>query len=447
MGKKKKGGESHSADEPGYNPEALADNYKKVCQKLGLKLDDGVAENFKDPSESAEGCKRTWPPTQVNCDSDLNPAGMRAVCLAILGPGELVGESAGPYKLMQSLSFWRNNGRDEGAAAVAELLRQGKDSVPITHVQLMDNKVGIAGCAALGSALQASCNKKLITLRLNLNDTINDAACAALCEGMCNNASLKKLDLEQCSIGADGALALGKVLSYQSSAMETLNLRGNRIGNAGLQALSRALAKNKKLKAIDIRDNMCGIAEGGLQAACEALRNAMRDSPTLERVDFTDNRISAPGEPYARIFEDLLWEKGTMNEETGQEEGGKAALPKIKHFTMDTNVGTQPTGTADERLILTRVIRIGDDGGGKKKGKKKKSDARLKTNTLPLGKSARGVPLWAFEYAADSQPRKRHLGVMAQQLLAMGGEAANAVHTSSDGWYEVDYARLGMGDL
>ena len=31
---------------------------------------------------------------------------------------------------------------------------------------LMDNKVGIAGCAALGSALQASCNKKLITLRL-----------------------------------------------------------------------------------------------------------------------------------------------------------------------------------------------------------------------------------------------------------------------------------------
>ena len=70
------------------------------------------------------------------------------------------------------------------------------------------------------------------------------------------------------------------------------------------------------------------------------------------------------------------------------------------------------------------------------------SDRRLKRDILPLGiRSRRGAPLYAYRY--KDPIRHGHgvrVGVMAQELLRLGMQ--DAVVTTEDGFYAVDYARV-----
>jgi len=56
------------------------------------------------------------PLVQFCTGAELGPAGIRALCAAILGKGTNM--KGGPYKPLKSLRFWRNNARDAGAGAV-----------------------------------------------------------------------------------------------------------------------------------------------------------------------------------------------------------------------------------------------------------------------------------------------------------------------------------------
>jgi hypothetical protein len=80
-------------------------------------------------------------------------------------------------------------------------------------------------------------------------------------------------------------------------------------------------------------------------------------------------------------------------------------------------------------------------GGGSSSGgpSTSGSDIRLKTDIRRIGMTQDGVPLYRFRYKAD--PDRVFTGVMAQDLLS---SRPDVLSIGEDGFYRVDYARLGL---
>ena len=71
------------------------------------------------------------------------------------------------------------------------------------------------------------------------------------------------------------------------------------------------------------------------------------------------------------------------------------------------------------------------------------SDRRLKTHLKHAGETAEGLNLYSFRYIGEDREFR---GVMAQELLA-DERNRGAVEAGADGYYRVDYARLGLASL
>jgi len=290
-----------------------------------------------------------YPVTQFVIDDEhgpLGPGGTRALMTAVMGTGP--GMKGGPYKLLNSLRFWRTNVTDDGCAAIAEVLRLGGAEVQISYLELLDNNVGLRGCMALGAALGQGGNVSLLTLKLDYNTTLGTAGVEYLCRGLRTNISLRQLHLAYCDIQADAGKYLSGVLSNQRSGLLTLNVQGNRINGVGLSDLCEGLMINTKLEKLIIADNMIDQEPADLEGL-RAFRDCLaRENNTLASVDFMYNRIGTEG---AAILAEALTPENK----------------KVKEFLVDL---TLPMAAFDS--IFRR------DGGGKKgkkggkKGKKKK---------------------------------------------------------------------------
>ena len=68
------------------------------------------------------------------------------------------------------------------------------------------------------------------------------------------------------------------------------------------------------------------------------------------------------------------------------------------------------------------------------------SDIRLKRDIRPLMVTDNGLKIYTFRYAGDD---RLFSGVLAQDLLK-DPEFAGAVSTGADGYYRVDYTKLGL---
>nr|MCU0789828.1 tail fiber domain-containing protein [Nitratireductor sp.] len=66
------------------------------------------------------------------------------------------------------------------------------------------------------------------------------------------------------------------------------------------------------------------------------------------------------------------------------------------------------------------------------------SDVRLKTDIEKVGSTVLDLPLYRFRYRDGAQ---RYEGVMAQDVLKV---APDAVVCGEDGYYRVDYHKLGI---
>jgi hypothetical protein len=78
-----------------------------------------------------------------------------------------------------------------------------------------------------------------------------------------------------------------------------------------------------------------------------------------------------------------------------------------------------------------------------KRGEVPVSDCRLKTHVNRIGQTADGLSLYSFRYIGED---REFCGVMAQELLA-DERGRDAVEAGVDGYYRVDYARLGLASL
>jgi hypothetical protein len=67
----------------------------------------------------------------------------------------------------------------------------------------------------------------------------------------------------------------------------------------------------------------------------------------------------------------------------------------------------------------------------------------LKTDVKRVGKTAEGLNLYSFRYIGGD---REFCGVMAHELLA-DERHRRAVEAGADGYFRVDYARLGLASL
>jgi hypothetical protein len=166
----------------------------------------------------------------VATDSELGPAGARALVDALLGTHEAVA-AAGAYHLINTLRLWRAKLSDEGVRAVHDYLVESARADPkgegpaLVYLQLLDCDVSVQGCRYLGQALRAGANKRLLTLNLDHNAAVRADGLKALTEGLCTNNTLKRLSLAYCEIGPEGGRSVKNLLLGIGTQLEQLDLK------------------------------------------------------------------------------------------------------------------------------------------------------------------------------------------------------------------------------
>jgi len=110
--------------------------------------------------------------------------------------------------------IWHSRIGDDGACALAEVLRLGGAEVQLEYLEVFDSGVGSRGCRALGVSLMVGANKSLQTLRLDYNDQVGSEGCVNIARGLRSNVSLKQLHLPYCDIGPSAGQPLGEALAF-----------------------------------------------------------------------------------------------------------------------------------------------------------------------------------------------------------------------------------------
>ena len=371
--------------DPGENPATLLTNYTKFCKQINITANAKLVKTFTDEEALEEfmrvRARARAPPSlfrlfgppppravlspeaelsrlllpsaqshQIVIDDEFGPlgaGGMRALCTAIMGTG--AGMIPFPFKLVNSLRFWRCNIGDDGCASLAELLRLGGADVAIAYLELFDNNVGARGALALGRSLSCDMNKSLMTLKLDYNSSLGAEGVTALCRGLRTNSTLKQLHLPYCGVGPLGGAPLGEMLSYSKLALAVLNLQGNKLGGQGLKMLCPGLKNSASITSLSMADNGIGDSDEDLEAL-KALAAALVASQTLTHVDILYNRI---GEKGANALLATFGPEGPPS--------------KVRQLLVDSMLPQQ---------LFELLCRIEAGGGGKKgkkgKGKKKK---------------------------------------------------------------------------
>ena len=245
--------------------ENLRLNYAKACKLLGVKEDPAVTKALNPEPDAAA------PIVVIATDTQLGPAGVRALAAALLARGQ--GFKTPGYKHVKALRLWRANARDSGAAAVADVLRNGaQDKVEVEMVELMDSGITPLGAGALGDSLVLGANASLRTLRLDLNLGLGDEGVAALCRGLRSNRNLRVLTLSHCSLTERAAQSIATdFLASPLCILEALDLTGNQLAAEGVFTLATAASRSKTLKELLFCDNQLGggflVAKSGMAAA------------------------------------------------------------------------------------------------------------------------------------------------------------------------------------
>ena len=351
MPPKKGKGPASDPDDASMNPEAVVDNYKKYCKVQALTVHPKVLAQLGGGEEQLEQFMKT---EQLVVDGEpiMGPGGTRALCTALMGNGP--GMSGAVFKMAKNFRFWRQACGCDGAACLAEILRLGGAELPMAYLEMLDCNVGFRGAKALGQSLMCGHNKSLLTLKLDYNASLGSNGCAALCQGLRTNETLKQLHLSYCSLDEAAGKPLGEVLSYRKSTLQKLILQGNKMRGGGLLGILSGMAENTKLEFLSMADNAIASTDEDLEAL-EALAQVMtRETCLLASVDLLYNRIGEKGGNC------LL---AAFN--GGELEGSKGPPGKVKGLLVDSTLPQQ---------LFETLARIDAAGGGKKgkKGKKKK---------------------------------------------------------------------------
>jgi len=140
--------------------------------------------------------------------------------------------------------------RCEGADKVALAVH---DFPTISELDISCNSILADGTQRIASILLYPHCSALNTLNISAN-FIGDAGALDLVTALKHNTTLMHLDAHSCGIYDEGAIAFAELISTNSSLM-ILSLRANYIADKGALALAEAIPKNNGLYEINLHGN------------------------------------------------------------------------------------------------------------------------------------------------------------------------------------------------
>ncbi|XP_060705246.1 NACHT, LRR and PYD domains-containing protein 3-like isoform X1 [Hemiscyllium ocellatum] len=173
-------------------------------------------------------------------------------------------------------------------SAISLLAAALKDSeCRLQTLKLISNDLDVHCCEELASGL--STNQSLVELNLSRNQ-LKDMEMMALCNALKKpECKLQILHLNHNQISSDCCEVLSSALA-QNKALFHLNLTHNKLGNAGVKILCRALKNNVcKLQMLSLKYNSL------TYDCCEELAFAVKENSELLDLDISANKITDGG--------------------------------------------------------------------------------------------------------------------------------------------------------
>lgn len=158
------------------------------------------------------------------------------------------------------------------------------------------------------------------------------------------NKELQVLSVTYCNIDAGAADSIFKMALYQYSALEDLNLSGNKLKNEGVTRIFQGYTCGKKLKKLAICDNEWTDESEELM---EALHNCMSKNKVLANYDLKHNNLT---------------DEGVLKIVATLKESKHVSMVEISEWISESTL----------TLFKDAVAANKPKKGGKRKGKKKK---------------------------------------------------------------------------
>ena len=174
---------------------------------------------------------------------NLNDYGLDTTVITHVGAGLAHNASLAELNIRQ-YTWCRNNIIEEWE----HLFKALCNNMSLKKLEISGSKLGMEGSVALAEML--SCNKSLTELNLVGYD-YPEAGLGEIARGLLHNTSLKKLCIICNTIEVEESVALAKMLSCNKSLTE-LSLEWCRIPEVGLREIARGLLHNTSLKKLNI---------------------------------------------------------------------------------------------------------------------------------------------------------------------------------------------------
>jgi len=223
-------------------------------------------------------------------------------------------------------------GGGDHIAALCQVLKAGACSAPLTSFSLAQNKLGATAALHVGSALATFPLKKMRKLDLHLNQ-FGDRGAISVMEGLAGGGGMPCLDelyLGFNGIGDAGARAVADCLVHMPVLRE-LDLACNVIGNGGALALAVRLS-----------------VDGGRRTTTTTTTITITTATLLlETLDLRGNRIGDDGACALRDFlAAATTEGGSEREEANGGEGGegRGGCPNLANIFLDDNRAIRARG-------------------------------------------------------------------------------------------------------
>ena len=159
--------------------------------------------------------------------------------------------------------------------------------LPHVHTLLLQkNAVDDAGCMYLAEGMRRGRTLRRLSLRFN---RVGDAGAAALIENL--PASLTDLDLGGNAVGEEGGRLVADALAGGGGNLRKVNLRSNRLGDAGVAAFAAAVASNPSAAPAELFLGYNAFSE----EAAVRLLDAVAPDAALLRLDIQGPPLSPGG--------------------------------------------------------------------------------------------------------------------------------------------------------
>ena len=187
-------------------------------------------------------------------------------------------------KSVTKVELGDNNITDVGLTSFFDIL-SGNDV--IKHINLSGNRIGMNGCKVLSRFLkEKTCRLKQLILSKN---RLTDRDVKCILEALCDNESLKLLDLSRNYLTGKSAGLLHQFLTNRNTNLQHLDLSWNTLKAKGCEKVIAGLQHDATLRTLKLSWN--GIQDEGAMLMSKFLK----DLEVLEELDLLGNGITDKG--------------------------------------------------------------------------------------------------------------------------------------------------------